>query len=50
MIVLDIDMINIMIAVCAGAGVLFLWMAFFSEETGLLDKVIAEEIMKLIVR
>lgn len=40
---MDINIINIMIAVCAGAGVLFLWMAFFSEESGLLDKAIAEE-------
>ena len=40
---MDISIINIMIAVCAGAGVLFLWMAFFSEKSGLLDKAIQEQ-------
>lgn len=40
---MDINSINIMIAMCAGAGVLFIWMAFFSEESGLLDRAIEEK-------
>lgn len=40
---MDINIINVLIAILAGTAVLFIWMAFFSEESGLLDKAIAEQ-------
>lgn len=40
---MGINEVNIIVAICAGVAILFLWMAFFSEESGILDKAIQEE-------